>query len=307
MRKQIAWAALISVFILAPALAQDPSAQGPEAIMRVSLGRDVPDAYGEKSNVDVVLPANPSRRYPTILFIHGWFTVPSWYQGLIENLASRGYAVAVFNQVHRLDARLERWARGANNAVDAVFAASNDPASPIYGQVDLTRFGVVGHSYGGATAIVLGATDPRVKNVVALAPGASEGANRRLLLRHAAQARVPTLVIGCEFDPIVPARRFAWPAFGAMPQAGRLYVELARAEHNNFMDIGPFGFWVFRPLTRRFAFTLRPSAHKRISRNYTNAWVDHYLGGKPDTSGWVDGRRALDGQRRNVVSLFDRR
>ncbi|MBL4847254.1 MAG: dienelactone hydrolase family protein [Planctomycetes bacterium] len=307
MRKQFAWAALISVFLLAPALAQDPSVRGAEQTMRVTLGRDVPDAYGNKSTVDVVLPINPSRRYPTILFLHGWFTVPSWYQSLIDNLASRGYAVAIFNQVNRLDVRLDRWVIGATNAVDAVFAAANDPTSPVYGQLDLTRFGLVGHSYGGATSIVLGATDPRVKTVVALAPGANEGANRQLFLRHAAQQRVPILVIGCEFDPIVPARRFAWPAFQAMPAANRLYVEIARAEHNNFMDFGRYGFWVFHPLTRRFAFTLRPREQKRISRNYTNAWVDHYLGGKPDTSGWIDGRKAREGQRRDVLSLFDHR
>lgn len=306
-KQQIAFAALLSLALLTPALAQEPSAQGSQATMRVDLGRDVQDAYGNKSTVEVVLPQNPSQRYPTVLFLHGWFTVPSWYESLIENMASRGFAVAIYNQVNRLELGLEKWVEGAEHAVDAIFAASNDPTSPVYGQLDLSRFGLVGHSYGGATSIVIAANDPRVKSVVALAPGSNEGSSRQLLIREAARLRVPTLVIGCEFDPIVPARRFAWPAFQAMPQANRLYVEISRAEHNNFMDFGRYGFWVFRPLTRRFAFTLRPREHKRISRNYSNAWLDHYLAGRADTQGWVDGLKARAGTRVDRLTHFDLR
>lgn len=307
MSKQIAYVALLSLALLAPALGQEPSAQGPEAVMRLDIGRDVQDAYGNKSRVEVVLPQNPSQRYPTVMFCHGWFTVPSWYESLIENLASRGFAVAIYNQVNRLELDLRKWVKGAENAVDALFAASNDPNSPVYGQLDLTRFGMIGHSYGGATSIVIGATDRRVKSVVALAPGCNEGSSRQYFIQQAAQLQVPTLVVGCEFDPIVPARRFAWPAFQAMPQANRLYVEISRAEHNNFMDFGRYGFWVFRPLTRRFAFTLRPREHKRISRNYSNAWLDHYLKGSPDTQGWVDGLKAREGTRADRLTKYDLR
>ncbi len=307
MTKHIASVALLSLALLAPALGQEPALQGPEAVMRLDLGRDVPDAYGNKSRVEVVLPQNPSQRYPTVMFVHGWFTVPSWYESLIENLASRGFAVAIFNQVNRLEIDLRTWVKGAENAVDAIFAASNDPTSPVYGQLDLTRFGLIGHSYGGATSIVIAANDPRVKTVVALAPGSNEGSSRQHLIQESARLRVPTLVIGCEFDPIVPARRFAWPAFQAMPQANRLYVEISRAEHNNFMDFGRYGFWVFRPLTRRFAFTLRPSTHKRISRNYSNAWLDHYLKGRADTQGWVDGLKAREGTQADRLTHYDLR
>ena len=97
----------------------------------------------------------------------------------------------------------------------------------------------------------------------------------------------------------------AWPAFQAMTAGPRQYVEIARAEHNNFMDLGPFVFAVFRPLTRRFAVTLGPRDHKRISRNYSNAWPEHHLAGKLDTAGWVDGRKAREEQRAEVLSRID--
>lgn len=305
MNKQIAWAALLLVALLAPAGAQEPSLAGPEVIHRVDLGRKVTDAYGDESEVEVVLPVDPSRQYPTVLFIHGWFTVPEWYDGMIENLASRGFAVAVFHQINRLELRLDKWVVGGQNALDAVFLAAADPTSPVYGQLDLTRFGLLGHSYGGATSICLGATDPRVKTVVALAPGCSPGPSRDLFLQRSAQQRVPTLVFGCELDPIVPVEQFAWPAFQAMPGTSRLYVELSRAEHNNFMDIGPFAFAVFQPLQRRFRVTLSPSKHKRISRNYATAWLERYLNVQADAQGWTDGTQAREGARRDVLTRYD--
>jgi pimeloyl-ACP methyl ester carboxylesterase len=56
------------------------------------------------------------------------------------------------------------------HALERVVDASFDQTHPLCGKIDLTRISVVGHSFGGAAAVMLAQMDPRVTSVVALDP-----------------------------------------------------------------------------------------------------------------------------------------
>src|SRR5947207_2312994 len=85
----------------------------------------------------------------------------------------------------------------------ASVARADDPsADGPYGvrsvKLDVSRLGLVGHSFGGAAVVWEAASDPRVKCVVGLAP--VNQANRAKLMENAGSVTAPLLVVAGDFD-----------------------------------------------------------------------------------------------------------
>lgn len=258
-------ALFLSLCFAAAAPAQDPSGRGSFLTRKVDL--DVAHPDGSTSRLRVILPAAADRARPTILVIHGLYMSPAAYEGLAEHLASRGYAAALFDQYARGSTNLSGWVAAGRFAITALERADADPRSGVFGELDLARLGVIGHSYGGMTTIGLAATDPRVKAAVALAPGA---ALRPQLLQYAATIRsTPLLVVTGRWDWLAVPGTFGRPAYDAVQHRDKLYVQLSGVAHMGFVGDGP-----------------------AAARRYANPWFDRWLQGAADDQGWTDGRRA---------------
>lgn len=279
------------VLAAAPAaLAQttDPSAKGPHEVRHVDL--PVAMADGKGSTLRVYLPKASDAPVPTLLFVHGLWVGPEVYEGTGRNLASRGYAVAMFDQWNRSSTDLPGWVGAGTLAIDALHAAHADAEGPLGGALDLSKLGVLGHSFGGMTAVGLAATDARVRAAVALALGASQ---REVILRYGATMReVPVLVIDAELDKVSVPTTFGRPTYHAIPHAQKLYVEIKGANHLNFSDIGV-------PLGTRIDASLQRS----ITRRYTNAWFDRFLLDRPDADGFTTGAFATQDAQLSLVSV----
>ena len=92
-------------------------------------------------NVSVYLPTEATEPVPTLFFAHGFDGgFPVYYDGLLHHLASRGYAV-VFSPYTSLGTdQTLRYAQ--------LFAGFNAAASAFSTQLDTSRVGFIGHSYG---------------------------------------------------------------------------------------------------------------------------------------------------------------
>jgi predicted dienelactone hydrolase len=103
--------------------------------------------------------------------------------------------------------------------------------------LDPARIGIVGHSFGGWTALAATEADPRIRAVVALAPG---GASQRrpgilpLTLTFRWGRDVPTLYLVAENDASLPLAGM-YELFARTP-ARKTMVILRRADHLHFMD-----------------------------------------------------------------------
>ncbi|MEU0533885.1 dienelactone hydrolase family protein [Amycolatopsis tolypomycina] len=97
--------------------------------------------------------------------------------------------------------------------------------SPVRTRVDGSRLGVIGHSAGGAGALLAALRRPSLKSVVGLAPGSPVG-NLDL-----AGDRVPTMFIAGQRDPVVtPA--YLEKLWVTLPAAlKKAYVQIAGADH----------------------------------------------------------------------------
>jgi dienelactone hydrolase len=103
--------------------------------------------------------------------------------------------------------------------------------------IDPIRIGIVGHSFGGWTALAAPEVEQRIQAVVALAPGGSSRPKPGILpakLTFAWGRDVPTLYLVAENDICLPLAGM-YELFERTPGTKQLII-LRRADHGHFMD-----------------------------------------------------------------------
>jgi dienelactone hydrolase len=167
---------------------------------------------------------------------------------LCTHLASHGFAVAAMDHSEVLAPSLravegesapERAAR-----VDAIIASRVPDLRVLIAEMlrsslplDAGRIGLVGHSFGGWAVLAAPDVEPRVRAVVAHAPGG--GSSRRpgilpLALDFAWGRDVPTLILTGDADVPVPLDDVL-EVYRRTPSRKRLFV-LRDADHQHFVD-----------------------------------------------------------------------
>ncbi len=102
-------------------------------------------------------PADPDGGpYPVVIFSHGFSANAVWYSHLPEHLASHGFVVVAPEHVEsdwfENAASVIQRPRDVTTAIDYA-EDSNAPGGALAGLLDLTEIAVVGHSFGGYTAL----------------------------------------------------------------------------------------------------------------------------------------------------------
>ena len=99
------------------------------------------------------------RPYPLVVFSHGFSLSPIVYSTLVEHYASQGYVVLAPEHNESFDGSLtEFWKELIDRPVDIHRTIDyaeelTKPGEPLAGMIDLDNVAVVGHSYGGYTAL----------------------------------------------------------------------------------------------------------------------------------------------------------
>jgi predicted dienelactone hydrolase len=191
--------------------------------------------------------------YPLIIFSHSSGGNRRQSTFLCTHLSSHGYLVAALDhsdvvavELARSDgetdqqktARVEAWI--ANRVPDIRFLLDhllNDTAWDSEAKLDPTRIGIVGHSFGGWTALAATEVEQRIRAVVALAPGGSSRPKPGIIpgkLTFAWGRDVPTLYLVAENDVWLPLAGMH-ELFERTPATKQMVI-LRRADHMHFMD-----------------------------------------------------------------------
>lgn len=128
-----------------------------------SVTDDVLNLRGQELSLYTVFrPAcmHEGEKFPVITWGNGTCGQSGGYAGLLATLASHGFVVFAANS---------RFTDAGNNemlkALDLAKATNEDPKSPLFGRLDFTKVGAMGHSQG-ANATAHAAPDPRIKAVI---------------------------------------------------------------------------------------------------------------------------------------------
>lgn len=233
----------------------------------------------------------PEGGWPVIVFNAGWNQPRVAYDGYGTQLAQWGYVCIVkfcrsdglhtFGETRAAEnvaenSRLLDWAATENVRME----------SPLYGQIDMTRVGVAGHSLGGVIAVGATVSDPRIKATVDLDgsfPTAQFDPSTAV-----AKTDVPILyVYAPEAKYLVDPRQ---PRFYDLTPAPTLEVTIHGADHLDLLDsiTGPtYVAEIFSPGGGQDAQTVRD-----IATRYMVAWFNVYLKGETAFATYYDGAEA---------------
>ena len=199
-------------------------------------------------------PAQPGE-HPLVIFSHfsGGGRRTATY--LTRHLASHGYVVAAMDHSEvvapELGPRPGESAADRARRIDAVIASrvpdvrvllsaltGPRPVAGLGGiDLDPGLIAVAGHSFGGWTALAVPESEPRVRAVVALAPGGSSRPVPGVLpltLAFGWEQVVPLLILTGDRDVPVPLDGVQ-EIFGRAPEPKQMFV-LRRADHQHFTD-----------------------------------------------------------------------
>jgi dienelactone hydrolase len=191
--------------------------------------------------------------YPLIIFSHHSGGNRRAATFLCTHLSSHGYVVAALDHSEVVAAELackdgetaeEKTARAqawiANRVPDLCFLLDfllNAESFDAEIRLDPTRIGIAGHSFGGWAALAAPDVEPRIKTIVALAPGGSSRPKPAILPASLAfdwGRDVPTLYLVAENDTPLPLAGM-YELFERTPSK-KLMVILRRADHCHFLD-----------------------------------------------------------------------
>ncbi len=230
----------------------DPFATGPLSVgLRTMEARD--SARDRIFPVAIWFPEATSGLWPVILYSHPSGGHRRSATFLCAHLASHGYVVAALDHseivaqdlapkpaetAEQRAARAQAWI--ASRVPDLRFLLDYLLAGPKADwkvAVDPALVGVVGHSFGGWTALAAVETDSRIRSVVALAPGGSSRPKPGILpltLNFNWGRDVPAMYLAAENDVATPLDGIR-ELFGRTPSRKSIFV-LRRADHSHFMD-----------------------------------------------------------------------
>ncbi len=161
-------------------------------------------------------PLLDERRWPLLVFSHGFGGTPTQSTPLLETLASHGFVVVAVDHIGNsqspsplpkdpAQAAADR-VPDISFAIDTLLGWAQDRLSIWYRAVDPFRIGVTGHSFGGSTAMGMAvgefggaAADPRVKAILPVSGSMDVFSDSAL-----SQVPVPLLLLGGSLDTSVP-------------------------------------------------------------------------------------------------------
>ncbi len=171
----------------------------------------------------VYYPTNVSSEMGTIAIAPGFTARQGAVAWWGQILASHGFVAMTIDTNSRFDQPASR-GRQLDSALSYLIAESKKTNSPLFGLVDETRLGTMGHSMGGGGSLH-SASRNRLSAAIPLAPWNSGG-------NSFGRIRVPTMIMACENDGTASVNRHARPFYNTIPNStDKVYLEINNGDH----------------------------------------------------------------------------
>ncbi|MCM3039640.1 dienelactone hydrolase family protein [Paenibacillus motobuensis] len=266
--------------------------------------------------------SNAEASYPVIIFSHGFRGFEGQNMFQVEQLVSHGYIVAGINHTYdsmasifpdgrvalfdsvknpeseiepleKMDKTNEVWVNDARFVLDQLEElATDDPDQRFKGRMDMSRVGMFGHSFGGATTVQILLSDPRV--LAGINMDGSLYGERRI---PAAGINKPFLMISADEedelagssaasddqqdnldmtrDNVEQYNQELHARLAPVKAGGNYWLKLSDTSHMSFSD-----FFLITPIIEWTQGIDAHGAH-RLVNEFTLDFFNHYLKGQP--------------------------
>ena len=170
--------------------------------------------------------------YPVVVFLHGYDKIGFDYHDLGVAWASAGFSVVMLNTA-RVDLTL--LSQDAQVMPAAITAANAEPTSPLVGMFATQRFGLAGHSMGGAACAMAQAGSAVYRACFALSP-----VDPGLAGPYAGHVTVPFGIVVGQGDFVTSMQAHAVPYFNSLGTADGLkflYLMNQDCSHSNIAGL----------------------------------------------------------------------
>lgn len=194
-------------------------------------------------------PLLDDRRWPLLVFSHGFDAAPIQSTPLMETLASHGFVVVAVDHIGNsqspsplqkdpAEAAADR-VPDISLAIDTLLEGAQDRLGFWYRALDPFRIGVTGHGFGGTAAMGVATggfggapADPRVRAILPVASDMEVFSDGALSL-----VPVPLLLLGASLDSAVPtaSNTRAFDLNQALQPAWNVIIK--GASHSHFADV----------------------------------------------------------------------
>lgn len=245
--KQILCAALISACAVSTTSAQDLSLPGPHGAGKRTVVVTRPNAttfnaflYYPATSTGANTPFDPSAvPYGGISFGHGFFQAADAYESTLQHLATWGFFVIATTTQGGLFPSHQALADDMRHGLGFLEQANLDLASPYIGAVDVSAFGMTGHSMGAGASILATANDARVRALAPMAPAETTPS----AIAAMSNVSIPVRLVCGTQDGTVPTGTNALPMYAAAAGTRQL-LSIIGGWHCGFIDtpaLGGFG------------------------------------------------------------------
>jgi PKD repeat protein/predicted dienelactone hydrolase len=266
-----------------------PGLPGPYEVVSMTVTTSNPDTNSDLET-DLYYPSgdgdtvDPDRApYPALVFAQATLSSPSNYSGWGDHLASWGYIVAIPDLPSEDE---EVRASDVQHLVTYLEAENATSTSPFFHEIDVDRFGLIGHSLGGRSTMMVAGRDGRIKAAVALDPAGNPLAGWDYET-EAPRITAPLAVIGApsQLCNAYAVYNNVYPVVGSTHKAK--YV-IAGGSHCDFIDTDE----QLQILGCSLICGQFSEDRMELAERYTTAWFNYYLGYDTDYYTYLYGDEA---------------
>ena len=217
---------ILALSFVGKLVAQPPSLKslGHQGPYQVEWFTQLPSAP-EFSGATLYFPANKAQDFGGVVISPGFFERQeniSWWGNY---LASHGFAVITLDTNELNDLPPLR-AEALKAAIGLLRGENSRQGSAVRGKILEDSMAVMGHSMGGAGALLLANENSNeIKAAIPFTAGGLRNANFSAVA-------VPTLVIAGEIDRLAPVNEHAWSHYQTLTNAApRMYMEVGGGNH----------------------------------------------------------------------------
>lgn len=206
----------------APTTSSLEASTGPFQVATTTVSSTTADGYGSGT---IYHPTGVTGPFAAIAICPGYTATQTSISQWGPRLASHGFVVITINTNSTSDQPPSR-ATQLMAALDQLVTFSNTSGHAIFGKVDGTRRGVMGHSMGGGGSLIAARDNPSLKAAIPMAPWYSSSTNFSAI-------RTPTMIVACESDSIARVSSHALPFYNSIPSTTpKAFAERNNGSHN---------------------------------------------------------------------------